>query len=57
MRVPGQKFFVPANKQTIAGMARSYIKGSTRKRYTARVGKSVSSQRLDGVCTAVVVRG
>jgi len=31
--------------------------GSTRKRYTAGVGKSVSSQRLDGVCTAVVVRG
>ena len=29
--------------------------GSTRKGYTARVGKSVSSQRLDGVCTAVVV--
>jgi len=28
--------------------------GSTRKRYTARVGKSVSSQRLDGVCTAVL---
>jgi hypothetical protein len=24
MRVPGQKFFVPANKKTIAGMARSY---------------------------------
>ena len=24
MRVPGQKFFVPANKNTIAGMARSY---------------------------------
>jgi hypothetical protein len=30
--------------------------GSTLKRYTARVGKSVASQRLDGVCTAVVVR-
>ena len=30
---------------------------STRKGYTSRVGKSVSSQRLDGVCTAVVVRG
>jgi len=29
----------------------------TRKGYTARVGKSVASQRLDGVCTAVVVRG
>jgi hypothetical protein len=27
---------------------------STRKEDTARVGKSVSSQRLDGVCTAVV---
>ena len=24
MRVPEQKFFVPANKKTIAGMARSY---------------------------------
>ncbi len=24
MRVPGQKFFVPANHQLIAGMARSY---------------------------------
>ena len=24
MRVPGQKFFVPANLQLIAGMARSY---------------------------------
>ncbi len=24
MRVPGHKFFVPANKKTIAGMARSY---------------------------------
>ena len=24
MRVPGQKFLVPANKKTIAGMARSY---------------------------------
>ena len=24
MRVPGQKFFVPANKKTIAGMARTY---------------------------------
>ena len=24
MRVPKQKFFVPANKKTIAGMARSY---------------------------------
>ena len=31
--------------------------GSTRKRYTAGVGKSVSSQGLDGVCTGVVVRG
>jgi hypothetical protein len=30
------------------------LAGSTRKEYTARVGKSVSSQRLDGVCTAVV---
>jgi|GEM_PF-5218984 len=25
MRVPGQKFIVPANKKTIAGMARSYM--------------------------------
>jgi len=24
MRVPGQKFLVPANKKPIAGMARSY---------------------------------
>ena len=24
MRVPGPEFFVPANKKTIAGMARSY---------------------------------
>ena len=29
----------------------------TRKGYTARVGKSVTSPRLDGVCTAVVVKG
>ena len=37
--------------------ANRLVAGSTRKEYTARVGKSVTSQRLDGVRTAVVVRG
>ncbi|MEO8331687.1 MAG: metallophosphoesterase family protein [Gallionella sp.] len=35
--------------------ARGTPQGVHRKGYTARVGKSVASQRLDGVCTAVVV--
>jgi hypothetical protein len=29
MRVPGQKFFVPANNMAIAGMARSYKHGTS----------------------------
>jgi len=31
MRVPGHKFFVPANKKPIAGMARSYKRKLTRR--------------------------
>ena len=43
MRVPGQKFFVPANKKTIAGMARSY-------KCTRLIPYAFSNTAIDSTC-------